>query len=68
MFNYKTYILISPKRYYCDHCDNKTTTQKMDWHTPKVKQTKLFEESLLLDLINSTIKDVSLKKTLVMMS
>jgi len=65
IFNYKTYILISPKRYCCQHCNNKTTTtQEMDWHTPKVKQTKPFEESLLVDLINSTIQDVSLKKTL----
>lgn len=69
VFNYKTFILIKPKRYSCKYCNNNvTTTQEMDWHTPKVKQTKPFEESILLDLINSTVKDVSLKKTLAMMS
>jgi len=68
IFNYKTFILIKPKRYYCQYCNNITTTQEMDWHRPKVKQTKPFEESVLLDLINSTVKDVSLKKTLAMMS
>ncbi len=69
IFNYKTFILINPKRYYCKYCNNNvTTTQEMDWHTPKVKQTKPFEESVLLDLINNRVKDVSLKKTLAMMS
>lgn len=62
MLNYKTYIVLKAKRYQCQNCHNKrTTTQVLDWYKPKSKMTKLFEDKMLLELINSTIKDVSLK-------
>lgn len=59
---YKTYIVIRPKRYQCQTCDQKpTTTQQLDWYTPKTPCTKDFEQEVMRSLINSTIQDVSLK-------
>ena len=62
IFGCKTYIVIRPKRYQCQACDGKpTTTQTLDWHSPKSHFTKAFEQDMLLSLVNSTIQDVSLK-------
>ena len=62
VFEYKTYIHITPKRYCCKKCEGRpTTTQKLDWYKAKSKYTKAYEESILLSLINSTISDVCLK-------
>lgn len=59
---YKTYIVMRPKRYRCHTCDDKpTTTQQMDWYTPKSSFTKAYEQDVMLSLINSTIQDVSIK-------
>lgn len=57
------YILLRPKRFECPYCSDKpTTTQRLDWYNPKNSLTKGYEDYLLLQLINSTIKDVSLKE------
>ena len=62
VFGYKTYIILTPKRYQCEYCDKKpTTTQILDWYLAKSKHTKAYDNYILLSLINSTIKDVSLK-------
>jgi transposase len=62
IFGYKTFILLRPKRYRCPQCDHKpTTTQTLDWYTPKSPYTKAYEQAVLLALINSTVHDVSLK-------
>ena len=62
VFDYKTYIHIKSKRYYCPTCEGRpTTTQILDWYRAKSKYTKAYEESILLSLINSTIQDVCLK-------
>jgi len=59
---YKVYVVIRPKRYQCQTCDQKpTTTQQLDWYTPKSPSTKAFEQEVMRSLINSTIQDVSLK-------
>jgi transposase len=61
IFGYKTYIVIRPRRLQCQTCDDKpTTTQQMDWHTPKSAFTKAYEKNVMLSLINSTIQDVSI--------
>lgn len=65
IFEYKTYIVIRPKRYQCQACDGKpTTTQTLDWYSPKSHFTKAFEQDILLSLVNSTIQDVSIKHDL----
>jgi len=62
MFDYRTEIILKPKRYRCLNCDNHpTTTQTLDWYTPRSAFTKAYEHELLRALINSTLEDVSCK-------
>jgi len=57
------WIKIKPKRYQCPYCDKgPTTTQTCSWYDSKSPHTKAYEQSLLRDLINSTITDVSMKR------
>jgi transposase len=63
IFGYSTYIIIKPKRGKCSNCDgNPTTSQRLSWYEYKSRNTKAYEDYLLLSLINSTISDVSLKE------
>ena len=56
------YLRYRPKRYRCDTCEgHPTTTQQLTWHTPNSPQTNAFDTHLLLQLVNATIEDVSLK-------
>jgi transposase len=57
------YIEIRPKRFRCPFCDDHpTTTQQLEWYTPKVPYTKAYERQLLITLINSTLADVCQKE------
>lgn len=59
----KTYLLIRPKRYRCEDCDNHpTTTQSPSWYDARSSYTKAYEKHILLMLVNSTITDVSCKE------
>ena len=63
IFGKKTFIVITPPRGKCEHCDkNPTTTQVLDWFESNGRQTKFFEEHLIFALIHSTIADVSIKE------
>ena len=62
LFSNKTYIRISPKRCQCD-C-GAITIQTFSWHTPKSSCTSLYEDHLLLQMINSTVLDVSMKESI----
>jgi transposase len=65
MFGYKTYLMLKPKRYRCQTCDDQpTTTQSMDWYTFRSAFTTAYENDILLSLINSTVQDVSLKQAI----
>jgi transposase len=65
IFGYVTYIIITPLRYECEHCDgHPTTTQTLDWYKHRHTCTNAYEEHLLLSLINSTIQDVSIKENI----
>lgn len=60
----RSYIRLRPKRYRCLYCDNKpTTTQQLDWYQSRCSTTKIYEEHILLQLVNSTIKDVNQKES-----
>jgi transposase len=62
MLGHKVYIEIKPKRYICKECkNNPTSTQELEWYKPKSTTTKEYEKYLLLQIINSTIEDVSIK-------
>ena len=59
----RVYLRHRPKRYECPDCAGKpTTTQVVDWHAPRSPHTKADDRHLLLQLINSTVKDVSCKE------
>lgn len=59
----KTYIRIYPARYRCTHCEGKpTTTQKLHWYKERSSCTIAYEEHILLQLVNGTVSDVSVKE------
>jgi transposase len=61
----RVYLRYRPKRYRCDACDGQpTTTQQLTWHVPNSPQTTAYDTHLLLQLVNATIEDVSLKERL----
>lgn len=61
----KTYIRIRPARYQCLFCNNKpTTTQKLSWYSQRSPNTKAYEEHVLLQTVNGTIEDTSIKENL----
>lgn len=57
----KTFIEIIPRRGICNDC-NTTTSQTLLWHNRNARMTKAYEQYLLLQLIHSTIVDVSIKE------
>lgn len=62
VFGLKTYVRFRPKRFGCGHCpEEPTTTQQVAWCLPRSPQTQAFAEHLLLQLVNSTVEDVSHK-------
>ncbi len=59
----KVYIIIRPIRYKCPYCsDNTTTTQRLSWYQVRSSCTQAYAEHLLLQLVNSTVEDVSIKE------
>jgi transposase len=61
----KTYIHIRPAKYQCTHCDGKpVTTQALNWYDPRSPHTKVYEEHTMLEMVNSTVEDVSIKEDL----
>jgi transposase len=62
ILGYKVYLVICPKRYRCETCEGRpTTSQVLDWYTPKSGMTTAYEQDVMRALINSTLQDVSLK-------
>jgi len=52
----RVFIELRPKRFRCPTCeDHPTTTQQCDWYEPRSPHTKAFDQSLLRQLINSTV-------------
>jgi transposase len=62
IFGHRVYLRLLPKRYKCPDCDNRTTTQKLDWCESKSPHTKAYDEHLMKQLVNSTVEDVSHKE------
>jgi len=62
-FGKETYIIYKPHRYICEDCDNNpTTTATPIWHRANSPYTIDYENHILLELVNSTIADVSVKE------
>jgi len=68
VFGHPTYITFRPKRFLCPHCSTPErkviTTQVLSWQSPRSPLTCIYEEHVLLQLVNSTIEDVSRKEHL----
>ncbi len=58
----RVYIRLQPKQYECSHCGGRITTQTLDWYEAKRPHTKAYDHHLMLQLINSTVEDVSRKE------
>ena len=57
------YLRYRPKRYQCPSCEGKpTTTQSVAWHEPNSPHTRAYDDHLLLQVVNATVEDVSLKE------
>jgi transposase len=61
VFGRVSYLRYRAKRYYCAKCDA-TTTQQVEWRDPNSPHATVYEEHLLLQLVNSTVQDVSVKE------
>ena len=63
VFGRPTYLRYRPKRYQCKHCEKKpTTTQRLEWQENDSPNTMAYDEYILLQIVNSTIEDVSVKE------
>ncbi len=63
-YGYETYICIRPKIYACSCNGDTVTTQTLSWYEKNIVITNDFERFILLELINSTISDVSIKQNI----
>lgn len=62
LLEYRLFLVLRPKRYQCCSCEGRpTTSQTVSWYSPRASVTKAFEQHMLLELINSTLEDVSRK-------
>ncbi len=68
ILGHKVYIKLRPKRYECPYCSSKEhrkiSTQQLSWYRTRSPHTKVYEEQVLLGLINSTTQDVAYKEGL----
>jgi len=63
VLGYETCLRYRPKRYRCEKCVKKpTTTERFDWHEKGSSNTLAFEDHILIQLVNATITDVSIKE------
>ena len=65
VFGHATYLRYRPKRYQCQDCEgHPTTTQNLEWHDANSPHSFAYDNHILLQLVNSTIEDVSCKEGL----
>jgi transposase len=54
-----------PRRYQCQDCEGQpTTTQRVEWHDSNSPHSFVYDNHILLQLVNCTVEDVSLKEGL----
>ncbi len=62
VFDYNTVLALRPKRSRLRSREGRpTTSEALSCYTPRASVTKAFEGQMLLELINNTLEDVSLK-------
>lgn len=63
VFGRPAYLRYRPRRYQCQVCEGEpTTTEGVEWHNSNSPQAIVFDEHLLLQLVNATIEDVAIKE------
>ena len=63
VFGRPTYLRYRPRRYRCEQCEQKpTTTQRLEWQENGSPNTMAYDDHILLQLVHSTIEDVSIKE------
>jgi transposase len=63
VFGRATYLRYRPRRYRCLDCaGHPTTTERLAWHESGSPHTTAYDAYLLLQLVNSTVEDVSIKE------
>lgn len=63
VFGRPSYLRYRPRRYQCMECeDHPTSTQRLDWREGNSPQSMAYDDHLLLQLVNSTVEDVSIKE------
>ena len=62
-FGRATYLRYHPNRYQCQDCEgHPTTSETVEWHDAKSPHSFAYDNHLLVELVNSTVEDVSLKE------
>jgi len=64
-FGRASYLRYRPNRYQCQDCEgHPTTSQTLAWHDANSPHSFSYDNHLLMELVNSTVEDVSLKEGL----
>jgi transposase len=64
-FGRPTYLRYRPNRYQCQGCEgHPTTTQVLEWSDGNSPHSFAYDNHILLQLVNSTMEDVSVKEGL----
>jgi len=62
VFGRPSYLRYRPRRYQCLECEgHPTTTQRLEWRESDSPHRMAYDDHLLLQLVNSTVEDVSIK-------
>jgi transposase len=62
-FGRATHLRYRPNRYQCQDCEgHPTTSEKLEWHDANSPHSFAYDNHLLVELVNSTVEDVSLKE------
>jgi len=65
VFGRPTYLRYRSKRYQCQDCaGHPTTTQRLEWQDANSPHSFAYDNHILLQLVNSTVEDVSVKEGL----
>ena len=65
VFGRPTYLRYRPNRYQCQDCaGHPTTTQLLEWHDANSPNSFSYDDHILLQLVNSTVEEVSVKEGL----
>lgn len=65
VFGRPSFLRYRPRRYQCQDCEGyPTTTEKLAWQDANSPHSFAYDNHLLLQLVNSTVEDVSVKEGL----